>query len=107
MGHKRNLGHVTSEETKRKISEALKGRVLKEETKEKLRTHPKIKGNTNRRKTLYQIDNTGNLVAVYSNSYEAQLKTGINRCNISSCCRGRLKHAGGFKWTYNYGTNTK
>ena len=106
LGHKRNLGHVTSEETKRKISEALKGRVLKEETKEKLRNHPKIKGNTNRRKTVYQIDNTGILVAVYSNTYEAQLKTGIRRNNISSCCRGRLKHAGGFKWTYNYGTNT-
>lgn len=106
LGHKRNLGHVTSEETKRKISEALKGRVLKEETKEKLRNHPKIKGNTNKRKTVYQIDNTGNLVAVYSSTYEAQLKTGICKNNISSCCRGRLKHAGGFKWTYNYGTST-
>lgn len=106
LGHKRNLGRFTSEETKRKISEALKGRALKKETKEKLRNHPKIKGNTNRRKTVYQIDNTGNLVAVYNNTYEADLKTGINRCNISACCRGRLKHAGGFKWTYNYGTNT-
>lgn len=55
----------------------------------------------------YQIDDAGNLVAVYSNTYEAQSKTGIDRHNISSCCIGRLKHAGGFKWTYNYGTNTK
>ena len=106
LGHKRNLGHITSEETKRKISEANKGRIVKEETKEILRNHPNIKGNTNRRKTVYQIDNNGNLLAVYSNTYEAQLKTGVSRNNISSCCRGRLQHAGGFKWTYIYELNT-
>lgn len=106
MGHKRNLGHITSKETKRKIGEANKGRIVKEEIKEILRNHPNIKGNTNRRKTVYQIDNNGNLLAIYNSTYEAQLKTGVNRSNISSCCGGRLQHAGGFKWTYIYETNT-
>lgn len=106
LGHKRNLGHVTSETTKKKIGEANRGRRVKEEVKEKLRNHPNIKGNTNRRKTLYQLNDRGELIAIYNSTYEAQLKTNISRCNISACCKGRLQHAGGFKWTYNYETDT-
>ena len=106
LGHKRNIGHIVPDETKEKIRKSHKGKSLKEETKEKLRNHPNIRGNTNRRKTVYQLNSQYELIGVYSNTYEAQKYTGVNRCNITACCNGRLKSAGGFIWTYNYETRT-
>ena len=55
----------------KKIGEANRGRIVTEEVKEKLRHHPNIKGNTNRRKTLYQLNDSGELIAIYNSTYEA------------------------------------
>ena len=35
---------------------------------------------------------------IYPSSREASRQTGIDRRNISSCCNGKLKTAGGFHW---------
>lgn len=105
LGHKRNLGHKLSDDTKNKIRLKHLNKNISEATKEKLRNHPNIKGNTNKRKPLYQYDLSGNLLNVFSNSYEAQLETGVNRCNISACCNGRLSHAGKFVWSYGIKTD--
>lgn len=35
---------------------------------------------------------------VYESARQAQMQTGVNRNNISSCCSGRLKTAGGYHW---------
>ena len=106
LGHKRNIGHKVSKETRKKISIAHQGKKLSESTKDKIRNHPNIRGNHNRRKKLYQLDMDGNLLNTYDTTYEAQYATGVHRCNISACCNGRLTHAGQFKWTYNYGNKT-
>ena len=36
----------------------------------------------------------------YESALEASKATGIHQGNISACCNGRCKTAGGFKWAY-------
>lgn len=43
---------------------------------------------------------TGDLIATYSSLTAAQNATGIELHNISECCRGKSKTAGGFVWRY-------
>lgn len=38
------------------------------------------------------------LIATYENTYKASESTGISQGNISSCCNGKRKTAGGFQW---------
>lgn len=51
-------------------------------------------------KPVVQLDKNGNVVATFPSSIEAERQTGINRGNICTCCRGRLKSAGGYIWRY-------
>ena len=39
-------------------------------------------------------------IAEFLGIYEAQENTGIRRGDISACCRGTQKTAGGFQWSY-------
>ena len=41
---------------------------------------------------------TGELLATFPSINEAWRVTGINHCNISLCCNGKLKSAGGYIW---------
>ena len=43
---------------------------------------------------------TGELLATFPSLIEAKRITGINQGNISLCCNGKLKSAGGYKWRY-------
>ena len=43
---------------------------------------------------------TGELLATFPYINEAERVTGINQSHISSCCRGKLKSAGGYVWRY-------
>lgn len=60
------------------------------------------KGKENSRSIIIsQIDkNTGKEVNVFYGTREAERKTGIKHSNISRCCKGKYKSAGGFKWKY-------
>lgn len=92
-------GKHHSEEAKRKLSEANKGKKLSEETKEKLLNHPNIS------KEVYQLDLNGNLIGFYKSAKQAQRETGIDSSHISACCRGKLKTAGtrnGSKYMWKY-----
>lgn len=82
------------------------GKPISEAAKEKLRVHPHIIGNSNRAKRVYMLSNDGRIERVFKSTTEAQAITGVSRCNISACCYGRLKHAGGKKWTYDYETTS-
>ena len=42
---------------------------------------------------------------VYKGVKDASRKTGVNRCCIADCCKGRRKQAGGYKWRYINATN--
>ena len=45
---------------------------------------------------------TGELLATFPSTCEAGRVTGINQGNISTCCNGKLKSAGGYIWRYLY-----
>ena len=51
-------------------------------------------------KKTYQYDKDNNLIKVWNYRNEAALALNINPSNISACCYGKRKYAGGYKWSY-------
>lgn len=78
------FGKQHSEETKQKISKSCKGRHLSDETKQKIS------------KAIYQADLQGNIIHEFSSMSEAAETLGICKSQISQCCNGHLKTAGGY-----------
>ena len=109
-------GRHFSEEQKKKMSEALKGRILSEETKNMIskarvgkhhseETRKKLskanKGKINApTKSVVQYSKDGEFITEYTSTREAERQTGCNHQNISKCCKGKLKSAGGYIWRY-------
>jgi len=70
-------------------------------------------GNVNRHKEIidkaaekisrivYQYDLDGNFIEKYKSTRDAALKLSLSHSNISRCCNGISKHAGGFIFKYN------
>lgn len=83
-----NYGKQHSEETRMKISECLKGITRSEETRAKISI------------PVLQYDKQGNFIAEYYGAKEAERQTGIDFSNITKCCRGKYKSAGGYIWKY-------
>lgn len=50
-------------------------------------------------KQILQIKD-GKIIAEFWGAREVQRKTGIKHQNVSACCVGKAKHAGGFEWKY-------
>jgi hypothetical protein len=50
-------------------------------------------------KTVQQIKD-GIIIAEFLGTYEAQENTGVRRKDISACCCGAQKTAGGYQWKY-------
>lgn len=119
-------GKHHSEESRRKLSESHKGKTtwnkgkhISEETKAKLskanigKNNPnygkprslhiktKISDSQPSRKIVYQIDKkTGTLIKEWNSINEASKTLNISSSNISMCCKGKRKTAGGFIWSY-------
>ena len=109
-------GFKMSDETKRKIGNANKGKVVTEEQRKVQREAHKGSKHTEESKlkisqalikyadlsgkdlrwVQYNFD--GTLLNVYYSVAEASRKTNINRRSISNCVSGRAKSAGGFMW---------
>ena len=54
-----------------------------------------------RAKPVHQIDKkTGQIIKTWPYIKEIQKQLGINKGDISKCCKGKLKSAGGFFWRY-------
>ena len=52
-------------------------------------------------KQVQMLDkSTGELLATFPSLMEAERVTGIAQPNISSCCLGKRKSTGGYKWRY-------
>ena len=49
-------------------------------------------------KSVIQLDLNNIFLGVFSSMKEASLKTGALQSHISSCCSGKRKSAGGYKW---------
>lgn len=53
-----------------------------------------------RRKKVYQYDLQGNFIKEWDSASDIWKKTKISQGNVSSCCRGERKTAGGYEWSY-------
>lgn len=87
----KGVSHSTSPETRKKISEALKGRKGKAPSEEGLRRISR---------PVIQYDLDMNTIAAFPSIAEASRATGIKTNAITHCTRGRCKTSGGFIWRY-------
>lgn len=47
-----------------------------------------------------QLDDDNNVLNIFESSYDAARKLNLDPSSIIKCCKGKLKHVGGFKWRY-------
>lgn len=78
-------------ETRAKLSELQKGKVLKDSTKIKLRE---------RAIPVSQYSKDGHLITHHKSALYASESLNIPPTHIRECCRGIRKSAGGFRWIY-------
>ena len=52
------------------------------------------------KRPVVQYGKEGNLIAKYESTREAARQTGVIQSNLWKCCQGKLKSAGGYKWSY-------
>jgi len=113
---KSSLGRIVSQETRNKISNALKGRPLTKETIEKQvsirkgkplsESHRKslsligIKNNTKKAKSVLQFDKEGVFIQRWNSVSEINRLLGYHKGNIRSCCNGLLKTSHNYMWKY-------
>ena len=98
-----------SEESKKKVSEAMTGeknpmygKHLSEETKNKM-SASKFGNHYAPTKSVLQYSKDGKLIAEYPSLHEASRQTGCNKGHICDCCKGTRKSAGGYIWKYKEG----
>ena len=51
-------------------------------------------------KPIIQYTKDGEFIKEWIGALEVEIVLGINRGNIATCCKGKLKSAGGFVWRY-------
>lgn len=61
---------------------------------------PYEKPKSSRRKRIVQVDLDGNYIETFDSVTDASLKSGVGRCNISSCLAGKYHSSGGYIWVY-------
>jgi group I intron endonuclease len=87
-----NIGKKHSDESKKKMSEALSG--------EKCYLFGKFSAEHNRSKAINQYTLYGIFVRSWWSLSDVTRELGISHSGISMCCQGKRKSAGGFRWTY-------
>ena len=94
-------GYSPTEETRKKLSEANKGKHLSEETKDKISKSLKGIPNIKLSKPVLQIDQlTDTIIAEYPSIREIERQLGYCKGIICQCCNGKQKSAYGFIWKY-------
>lgn len=49
---------------------------------------------------IAQYTKSGELIAIWDSQKEASERTHISQQNISLCCNGKIKTAGGYRWSF-------
>lgn len=95
-----SIGFKHSEETKKKLSEGMKGhkrcvgRKLSKETKKRI--------GLTRSKPIYQYSLDGTFIKEWESAHEcARILKLTGKQGIADCAKGRLKTSSGFTWSYN------
>jgi group I intron endonuclease len=125
----RNFGKPLPEETRKKLSESLKGRIIPEETRQKTsqtmkgvrksdETRKKMKEAANNRtnkmptgkdhhnsKSVEQYDLNGTLINTFESIHQAASELSLQTSGICMCCKGKLKTSGGFVWKLSQSTS--
>lgn len=57
-------------------------------------------GSVKNRKGVCMFSKDGRLIAEYCSAREAARQTDLNQSNITKCCKGKHKTAGGYIWVY-------
>lgn len=109
-GGEEHKGCKCSEQTKRAISNANKGRraynrgvPMSEEQKRKVSDARKGKAigkNNHKSKAVCQYSLDGELIRVWESARSAGRELGIDYRNISACCLNKQHTAHGYKWRY-------
>lgn len=104
-----NFGTHLSEERRRFISEFNRqdaktnlwrwGRVLSEETKQKIAKSRSGIPSATRRK-VKQMDKAGECIRVWDYVYQVTQELGFDSSNIVKCARGKMRTAYGYIWAY-------
>lgn len=87
-------------EWKKHIGEANKARMQADPNYYELAANRCRENGAKASKPIIQFDADGNLLASFKNAHEAERETGVRNGNISKCCNGKAKSAGGYKWQY-------
>lgn len=90
-----------SEETRKKISEAGKGRKVSQKCKDL--ASKRFKGNKYRAKPIIQYDLNGKFIRTWDCAKDVEKEIGIHHSNIGKCCTGNMKSAGEYQWRYDKG----
>lgn len=113
--HASNLAWASAKENSRmpihriRCSTSHKGKIFPEKTRRKMRdSYNPLKSYWYGRKSedfsksrkVIQLTMDGEYVAEFGSLKQAQDQTGAKYTHISSCCSGKRKSAGGYKWTY-------
>lgn len=122
-----NFGKSLSEETRKKLSDKLKGRVISEETRKKTsqtmkgvpktdETRKKMKESASKRmnimpsgkehhrsKSVIQYDLVGNFIKEHESIHKAAKELSIQPNGICLNCKGKLKTTGGYIFKYGNG----
>ena len=85
-------GKPKSEEHRRKLSEAKKGKKPSDETLQKMAEA--------RKKHIIGVNKKTGVTVEFDSATDAWLTLNIDKGNISACCKGIRKSAGGYKWRY-------
>lgn len=80
-------------------SKSLKSALNNPEVKHKMSV-AQIKNRQNLSKEVVQLTNDCTFIKEYQSCTEAARLTGGNKGNISNCCRGVSKSAGGYRWMF-------
>lgn len=103
------LGKKLSQETCKRMSTAHTGKTFSDQHRKKIgeansgeRCSAEKRANISKRmsRPVQQISLDGTLVSTFSSMKIASQATNINATNISGCCCGTRKQAGGFAWRY-------
>ena len=89
-----------TEEQKRKLSEAKKGKHLSEEHKKKISEVRTGLYNTKKSKPVLQFTLDGEFIREWPSTREIERQLGYKNTAISNCCNQKTKSSYGFIWKY-------